>query len=278
MNTPIFPADADAGMQRAVLAARQSFPVLWREMTWEYRRIVPGLSIAAVKAPFSDTPDPFPADDREHMWLNELSFDGVTIEGTLLNAPNSLTSVQQGQRVETNPETLTDWMYGVVTEKEVCGAFSINHMRAAMNDQERAEHDAAWPVEFGDPTEVRFVPSSYLPAKKSRALGGMFGAKKPANQQLDEVMAQEHPMALNMIEKLKEAISEPAQVMVPDENGVNFLHSMTLGGAASAVDYLMQVGADASVATNHGLTPYRIAERMGWRSVIAVLHRHGVMT
>jgi len=46
--------DADPEMQQAYENARGSFRYFWRELSWERRRIVPGLDLACVKAPFSD--------------------------------------------------------------------------------------------------------------------------------------------------------------------------------------------------------------------------------
>jgi uncharacterized protein YegJ (DUF2314 family) len=46
--------DSDPEMQRAYESARATFRYFWREVAWERRRIIPALSLAAVKAPFSD--------------------------------------------------------------------------------------------------------------------------------------------------------------------------------------------------------------------------------
>ena len=43
-------------MQQAYQAARASFRRFWRELSWERRRIVPGLEMAMVKLPFTDGP------------------------------------------------------------------------------------------------------------------------------------------------------------------------------------------------------------------------------
>ena len=51
MNEPVFEANSnDPGMKRAVATARKTFRFFWREMTWEYRRIIPALDLAAIKA------------------------------------------------------------------------------------------------------------------------------------------------------------------------------------------------------------------------------------
>src|SRR6185312_5536271 len=89
----------DSGMQVANQAARSTFRYFWRELAWERRRIVPALDLACVKAPFSDDENAVRVKDQpevEQMWLGEIDFDGQFVSGTLLNAPNWLKSVKQG--------------------------------------------------------------------------------------------------------------------------------------------------------------------------------------
>lgn len=49
--------DNDPEMQKAIDEARATFRYFWREMSWEYRRIVPALDMSAVKVPFQDPPE-----------------------------------------------------------------------------------------------------------------------------------------------------------------------------------------------------------------------------
>src|SRR5262249_31335210 len=46
--------DSDPEMQCAYESARVTFRYFWREVAWERRRIISGLDLACVKAPFSD--------------------------------------------------------------------------------------------------------------------------------------------------------------------------------------------------------------------------------
>ena len=69
----------------------------WRECYWEQRRIVKGLSHAAVKAPFSQEING--QIETEHMWLDDIAFDGEQISGTLINSPNLLTNIQAGEHI-----------------------------------------------------------------------------------------------------------------------------------------------------------------------------------
>src|SRR5688572_32410808 len=86
----------DPEMLNAHEQARATFKYFWRELTWERQRIIPGLSMAAVKAPFADSPGQATTETPgvEHMWIDEVDFDGQTIRGALLNEPSWLKSVK----------------------------------------------------------------------------------------------------------------------------------------------------------------------------------------
>src|SRR5262245_8150109 len=99
----------DPQMAQAIARAVGTFKYLWRELTWEYRRIVPGLEMSAIKAAFKD-PDEG-RDAVEHMWLSELEFDGDVINARLINAPNNLTSVKEGDSISLRVDQIEDWMY-----------------------------------------------------------------------------------------------------------------------------------------------------------------------
>ncbi len=170
--------------------ARKSFKYFWRELTWEYRRIVPALELAVVKAAFGD--DGGHPDDVEHMWLGDVAFDGDRISATLLNQPNHVQSVKAGDQVTLAPNELEDWMY--VMGGRAYGGFTIQAMRKEMSPGDRRAHDAAWGFDFGDPNEVLLVPD--WNAKATSRLGRLFGSK-PAMVTTDP--DAEHPMSENMV-------------------------------------------------------------------------------
>src|SRR4026207_2223660 len=153
MSEPVFMFnDADPAMRQAYEAAQRSFKYFWRELSWEQRRIVPGLDMAMVKLPFTDGPRTDGHGEYEHMWIGELDFDGETISGTLLNSPNWLTSVQENDSVQAPFSSLLDWMMTV--DGRAYGGFTVNAMRTGMNSRERKKHDDAWGLDFGDPAVV----------------------------------------------------------------------------------------------------------------------------
>lgn len=236
-------SSSDPAMDAAMRSARATFKYFWRELTWEYRRIVPALELAVVKAAFGD--EGGGPDDVEHMWLSEVAFDGDTVSATLLNMPNTVRSVKAGDRIPLAPWQIEDWMY--VIAGRVYGGFTVQRMRAGMSAKERRGHDEAWGFDFGDPNQVALVPSGDLEA--------------------------EHAMSENMAAKLAQAVdANPAAFLVhADEQGLTTLHSLALGGSAAGVKVLLAKGADASQRTRRGKSALDLAVLMEWPRVIAML-------
>jgi len=247
----------DPEMLRANEKARETFRYFWREMAWENRRIVPGLDLACVKAPFSDgefrTGD---GPEVEHMWISEVQFDGDEISGVLLNSPNWLKTVKEGDSASFALKEISDWMYAI--SGEVYGAYTVNLLRSRMSARERKDHDEAWGLNFGDPTQIRLVPE---PKKK-----GFFGGGKKADPE------DEHPMSANMAPSLKEQIKKvPSFITDKDDNGWTYLHQLALAGSLDGVKVLLAAGADRNALTNDGKTPAALARTLGWSKVVALL-------
>lgn len=190
--------DSDTEMQQAYENARATFRYFWREVSWERRRIVPALDLACVKAPFSDGEQRTRTKDTpevEHMWLSEVDFDGRFVSGVLLNAPNWLKTVKEGDAVRIALGEINDWMYAI--SGEVFGAYTVNLMRSRMGRKERQEHDAAWGLNFGDPSNIRVAPE---PKKGGGLLKNWFGSQKADTG--------EHPMSENMASSLKDQLAK----------------------------------------------------------------------
>ena len=257
------PAD-DPAMAEATARAQSSFKYLWRELPWEYRRIIPGLELSAVKAAFKD-PD---SDYTEHMWLSEIDFNGEVVEATLLNSPNHLETVEAGDRFTFKLQELQDWMY--VMGGRLYGGFTIQVLRSQMSPAERKAHDQAWGFDFPPPERVELVPDWDNQQRKPSALGRLFGKTSPASATDPE---REHPMSENMAEKFAEAIAaNPEAFFTLDESGLSSLHSLALGGSAAGVRALLAAGADPRLKTAHtGRTARDLAEMMGWPRVVELL-------
>lgn len=256
------PAD-DAEMAEAAKRAVATFKYLWRELTWEYRRIVPALELSAIKAAFKDSGSS--RSKVEHMWLSEIYFDGEAITAKLLNSPNELTSVKEGDEVSLPLDQIQDWMY--VLEGRVFGGFTIQVLRARMSLSERRAHDKAWGFDFGSPDVVNLVPRWEDLGKKSR-FGRLFGGSAPAAGDPEA----EHPMSENMAQSFAEKFAEGGDdLFALGPNGLNALHSLALGGSAACVKALLEAGADPTAPTRTGKTALDLATLMDWPRVIVLL-------
>jgi len=255
--------DSDPEMQRAYEAARLTFRYFWREVAWERRRIIPGLDLACVKAAFSDGQKE-PSDgapSTEHMWLSDIDFDGEIVEGVLVNSPNWVKSVKKGDSVRVPLNEIRDWMYAI--SGVAFGGYSVNLMRSRMDRQELQEHDAAWGLNFGDPSKVCVTPE---PGVGGGLLKNWF-RRQPAD-------THEHPMSLNMAPSLKEQlVKDPQLISSTNDRGWTLLHQDALAGSAPTVKVLLEAGADPTAQTNDGKTPLQLAQSLGWDNVVALLTR-----
>lgn len=275
-DSPVFLNDGDdPEMASAIRRARQTFRYFYREVAWEQRRIVPGLDLACVKVAFSD-PGPASADQPavEQMWISDIDFDGKLVSGTLINSPNWLTSVAEGDQVQVPPSRVSDWMYAI--EGKVYGAYTVNVMRSQMSRNERAGHDGAWGLDFGDPKKIQIVPPDYLGKPNKGGLLGRLGRGGEVDQDPALLAGKEHPMAVNMVQKFEEFLQQdPTNITSVDDEGFTVLHQMSLAGAAGCVSILIAAGADVNAVTNNGMAPLSLAKSLGWKKVYQILSQHG---
>ncbi|CAD72240.1 DUF2314 domain-containing protein [Rhodopirellula baltica] len=279
--SPVFQTPGnDSEMKEAAAKARKTFRYFWREMSWEHRRIVPALELAAVKATFTDPPELRSKDpdalECEHMWLMDVDFDGRKIEGTLINSPTSLQSVHEGDRVRIPGRQLCDWMY--VMLGEVYGGFTVDLMRSRMGNAERKQHDQAWGFEFGDVGIVNLVPPDFIgdTTTKKKGLFARFSHPEVKPQDYAKVAENEHPMSVNMRESLDETLTENAELVnEADDKGYTFLHQLALAGSLDGVDICLKHGADPNGVAANGMTPYTLAKCLGWKRVMARLQEVG---
>lgn len=254
-KNPIFWFNNDEPeMQEAYRQARSTFRFFWRELSWEYRRIIPALDLACVKTAFADRPleECDSSDPVEQMWLGEVGFDGRIVSGKLLNQPNHLKSVKQGDACAFEFGLLTDWMYAI--SSRVYGAYTVNLMRSRMNPAERQAHDGAWGMDFGDPGKILLTSDG------------------PGDELATEA---EHPMSVNMKPSLIEHLQKnPDIINQPDDRGWTLLHHESLAGNALVVEVLLNHGADHSLQTNDGDLAIDLAQLMGWNRIVSLLESH----
>ncbi|MFJ3485595.1 DUF2314 domain-containing protein [Pseudomonas sp. NPDC090202] len=254
-------------LKSAVASAQATFKFFWREQSWEARRIIKSLDVAAVKMSFAlDSDDPqVPA--IENMWVSDVEFDGQFISGILMNEPRWITSLKASDPVRLPFTALNDWMY--VREGHVYGGFTVDALRSGMSASDRDEHDCAWGLSFGEPGTVELVPAGegQKPWLFSRTLSG------EADQQgLTALEHTEHPMALNMRDKVEDGLRQhPEAVRDFDTEGWLLLHREVLAGNYTVVHALLRHGADPLTLNSEGETALSLASHAGWPRILCLL-------
>lgn len=245
----IFYSEADnPEMIKAFHKAQETFRYFWRELSWEYRRIIPGLDLACVKVAFMEQVVHQEKPIVEHMWINQVAFDGDTISGVLINDPNELTNVKNGDFVEIPLSQISDWLFS--SQGNTYGGFTIQQLRAAMGPQERKEHDEAWGLNFGDYNDILLVYEQ---------------KKHPEN-------LIEHPMSINMKDSLVEFLkAHPLEITNQDEGGYTLLHREAIAGNRSSVETLLQFNADKNIKTSSGKTALDFVKQLGWEHIVPLL-------
>ncbi|MGG7438836.1 DUF2314 domain-containing protein [Chryseobacterium arthrosphaerae] len=267
-NSIFFADGSDPDMLKAYQKAQETFKYFWREQSWEYRRIIPGLDVACVKTLFEEQDEETGESLAEHMWINEVAFDGENVKGYLINEPHSLQNIQVGDYVEIPLSHLTDWLFAITpsvpqskglsklfsSSKPVLpktyGGFTIQKMRADMSDPERKEHDDAWQLDFGDYNDIQVVN----------------------NQKENPENLIEHPMSKNMKEKFVEFLQQnPDELLHADEDGLTLLHRETIAGNLTIIQAALDAGADKNVLSGKGKTALDYARELKWEHIIPVL-------
>lgn len=247
-------ANTDERMEKAFQMARDTFRFYWREMSWEYRRIIPAHDLSCVKVAFVTPENNEGTPSHEHLWVSNINFDGETIVGELLNDSIYTPTLKKGDHIEATLDDVSDWLFAC--EGRVFGAFTVNVMRQDMSSEELASHDDEWALNFGDPYEYEV------------AYSGSNDNTRYINRFDSDAQIQapdEHPMCIAMLPQLKELLeSNTEEITGADEMGWTFAHNEALAGNFSALDLMKQYGVDTNVKNHDGNTPMDLAKKLGW--------------
>lgn len=241
----------DKKMIAAYIKAQDTFKYFWRELYWEHRRIVAALDVAYVKVAFSQHNDSDNEPIVEHMWIKNIGFDGNNIRGVLINDPNKLTNVANGDSVEIPLAQVSDWLFSI--RGETYGGFTIQVIRSEMTSEERQKHDEAWGLNFGDCNDILLV----------------YGQKEHPENLI------EHPMSKNMKEKFATFLTEnPDKLILKDDKGYSILHKETIAGNGSTIEVLKQFKVNIHDMTNSGKTAIDFARNLNWAHIIPLLENN----
>ncbi|PWU18970.1 MAG: hypothetical protein C5B50_07675 [Verrucomicrobia bacterium] len=97
----------DPEMNAAVEEAQRKLPEFRRALDEDARRLIPAMVGALVKARFES-----PITGAiEHMWIDDVGFEGEEIVGTLASDPQNIPELSKGECVTVSPEAISDWVY-----------------------------------------------------------------------------------------------------------------------------------------------------------------------
>jgi uncharacterized protein len=234
----LFYKNDDQVLAQASLQARATFKYFWNQVALDFNRIIPALELACLKVLFLDDFSD-PKSPVEHMWVDQIYFDGIEISGRLMNSPNQLNSVSIGDKVRFPLERISDWL--CVIEGKVYGAHTIQIMRSRMEENAREKHDQVWGLSFPSPEKV-LIPER--------------------NQEFEKVIAN------LIIEQIEE---EPATLTANFGNGCTLLHLESLYDRSLSVEVLLKKGADPTTLCERGWSALDYAKSLKWEDAINLL-------
>lgn len=76
---------------------------------------------------------------EEHLWINELKFDGTNFHGRLDNQPTELLTWKKGDSLTVHTNELSDWLYH--EDGFIVGGLTLRVMRRNVTGKEAQEFD-----------------------------------------------------------------------------------------------------------------------------------------
>ena len=76
----------------------------------------------------------------EHIWLDDISYDGDLFTGRLSNAPLHLEDLKLGDKVSVATDDVSDWMI-VDEDGRLTGGYTLRVLRNRMSPEEQEQFD-----------------------------------------------------------------------------------------------------------------------------------------
>ena len=94
---------------------------------------------------------PVGEEGAEHIWINEVSWDGSLFSGVINNEPVDTTAVKVGDQVTVKPDALSDWMY--IDGATLVGGYTVRvlHFQSPPEQQKQFEKQTGMkipPIDF----------------------------------------------------------------------------------------------------------------------------------
>ncbi len=79
----------------------------------------------------------------QHVWLNDVTFDGKKFRGKLGNRVLGVKNAKLGDKVEVAPSGVSDWMY--VENRKLIGGYTLRALRDGLSPQDKKSFDKSLP-------------------------------------------------------------------------------------------------------------------------------------
>lgn len=122
--------NTDAEMNAAIARARETLPEFERRLSSPPAT----QSYIGIKAAFG-----YGVDSAEHMWIKNIAVVDGGYEGTLVSAPQYVSSLQVGQRVIVRRDQVSDWL--AVSDGVLVGGYTMRVIRKRLSPAEQREFD-----------------------------------------------------------------------------------------------------------------------------------------
>ena len=120
----------DAEMNAAIKRARESVQTFLKYLVARK----PNQTHFSVKKPFPVGND----GGNEHLWINDLRYDGKQLYGRISNTPVDLRSLKSGDPVSLLPSEISDWM--ILEDGAIVGGFTFRVLWKRMTLQEQIQY------------------------------------------------------------------------------------------------------------------------------------------
>lgn len=124
----------ESKMYSQMLAAVSNAQVTVPQFLRVFTNPAPNQARFKIKRPFGTQ-----TGSEEHLWINDLRFDGTNFHGRLDNDPTELLTWKRGDAVTVLTNELSDWLY--YEDGLMVGGFTLRIMRQSMTGKEAADFD-----------------------------------------------------------------------------------------------------------------------------------------
>lgn len=129
-----------ADMEQAIATAKSEVEIFITAL----QNPQPSQTYFSIKKPFAYEEEGVKS--YEHIWLDQVSWDGEFFHGNIANEPLNTKEVSLGQKIKIKKDDISDWM--IIDGGILKGGYTIRALRSRMSDKEKKDFDASVDFKF----------------------------------------------------------------------------------------------------------------------------------